>query len=185
VGAIRAQPYDRGELPLLLIERGCWQEICVDVTTRAEALRTLNTSDWVGEIFQTDLHISWRWSGAQPALIDASQDGLLRVQGGVVRQVRVRTHIPFGDVWMSLRQPDDALLVRPVSRFSAYQIALYEEEGVQTISTIRCPTSPYEFWNATTTFGFGELWLTDAINSIQFDIYGMESWWESLRRCRP
>jgi hypothetical protein len=185
VGAIRAQPYDDGELHVLLGDGECWQGICVGVSRRDDVLRTLEAHPWVGEIFQTDLHISWHWSGIQPRLIDDSQDGLLRVTGGVVRQVRVRTLVPFGDIWVSLDQPDAALLVRPVSRFSVYQIAMYEREGVQAITTISCPTNPDAFWKATATFGFGELWTTEAINGIRFDIYDTSSWWGNLRRCHP
>lgn len=184
VGAIRAQPYDDGELHLLLGDVGCWQGICIDVTRRADVLRTLEAHPWVGEIFETELHISWRWSGGQPRLIDASQDGLLRMGGGVVRQVRVRTHLRFGDIWMALDRPDGALLVRPVSRYSVYQIALYETEGLQAITTISCPIDPDHFWEAAATFGFGELWTTEAINGIRFDIYDTSSWWGNLRRCR-
>ena len=184
VGAIRAQPYDDNGLHLLLSEGDCWQGICIDVTRREDVLQMLEANPWVGEIFQTDLHISWRWSGNQPSMIDASQDGLLRMAGGIVRQVRVRTHLRFGDVWIALDRPDGAVLVRPVSRYSVYQIALYEPEGLQAITTINCPMDPDSFWRATTTFGFGELYTTEAINGIRFDIYDTSSWWKNMRRCR-
>jgi hypothetical protein len=184
VGAIRAQPYDDKGLHLLLAEGECWQGICVDVSRRDDVLRTLESHPWVGEIFETDLHISWRWSGSQPSMIDASQDGLLRITGGIVRQIRVRTHLRFGDVWMALDRPDGAVLVRPVSRYSVYQMALYELEGLQAITTINCPIDPDSFWMATTTFGYGELHTTEAINGIRFDIYDTSSWWRNLRRCR-
>ena len=185
VGVIRAQPYDDNGLHLLLSEGDCWQGICIDVTRREDVLQTLESHPWVGEIFETELHISWRWSGSQPPLIDAAQDGLLRMRGDVVRQVRLRTHLRFGDIWTALDRPDDALLVRPVSRYSVYQIALYETEGLQAITTISCPINPEPFWYATTTFGFGELHTTEAINGIRFDIYDTSSWWGNLRRCRP
>lgn len=184
LGAIRAQPYDDGGLHLLLGDDGCWQGICIDVTRREDVLRILEAHPWVGEIFQTEYFISWRWSGSQPPVIDSSQDGLLRLGGGVVRQVRMLTHFRFGDVWMALDRPDGAVLVRPVSRYSVYQIALYEAEGLQAITTVNCPMDPDAFWQATTTFGFGELYTTEAINGIRFDIYGASSWWRSMRRCR-
>lgn len=185
VGAIRAQHYDDGGLRLFVSEGGCWQGICIDVSRREDVLQTLESHPWVGEIFQTQLHISWRWSGKQPSFIDASQDGLLRIAGGLVRQVRVSTHLRFGDVWTALGQPDGAVLVRPVSRYSVYQIGLYEQEGLQAITTLDCPMKVRDFWQSPTTFGFGELYTTEAINSIRFDIYSASSWWGNLRRCRP
>ena len=107
ISVIRAQPYDDGELRLVLGDGECWQGICIDVTTREDALRTLEANPWVGEIFQTTYNISWRWSGRQPGVLDASQDGLLSVTGDVVRQLRLITHVSFGDLWVTLDRPDD------------------------------------------------------------------------------
>jgi hypothetical protein len=185
VGMIRAQPYDDGDLRELLDQSGCWQGICIGVTTRQDALRLLQASEWVGEIFQADLHISWHWSGRQSPLIDASQDGLLGVSSGVVRQLRVRTSVPFGAVWLLLSHPDDALLVRPFSRYNFSQIAMYDQLGMQAITTVVCPVNPLAFWKATTTLGFGDLWQSETIDGYNFDVYDTSFWWDNLRRCRP
>lgn len=184
IGAIRAQPYNDGDLRVLLGEGECWQDICIDVTSTEDALRVLQAHPWVGEVFERSPYISWSWSGSQPRLINSAEAGLLEATGGVVRRLRVQTIIPFGDIWIALNRPNDALLVRPVSSYSVYQIAFYENEGFRAITTIRCPIDPDPFWQAITTLGFGDLWTTEAINGIRFDIYHTSSWWGNLRRCR-
>lgn len=202
LGVIRAQP--PGESPLDAVlnapgcppaaasstaqARPCWLGIVIGLTGRQDARELLSAHPWVGEIFEDDAALSWRWSGRQPAAIDASQNGLISFGSGggsTVRQMRILTHIPYGDVWLRLGPPESALLIRPVSQSSAYQIGFYTAPAAQAISRVGCPARPTALWFSATAFGRGELWTTEQINSVQFNIYGTGGWWPRLRRCTP
>lgn len=163
----------------------CWAGIRIGVTTREEAVTLLEASPWVGQVFSSEQQISWRWSGAQPALIDGERDGLIGLGGGVVQRIRLQTRIRFGDIWTLYGAPDDTLMVRLISsRSSAFQIARYDAISAQAISTFRCPVDPAAFWNATVTIGMGDIWTTEALNGVRFDIYHETGWWNPLRSCR-
>jgi hypothetical protein len=162
----------------------CWEGIQIGVTNKDEALTILNSHPWIGQIFSSDTQISWRWSGLQPALLDGQRDGLIGLRSGVVRLLRLQTHVQFGEFWALLDQPDDALLVRPLTRFSAFQIAQYDEAAIQVISAVNCPATPVEFWSSNATLGMGEVWTSEAINGIDFDVYGLKGWWRVVRQCR-
>jgi hypothetical protein len=129
-GLICAQPYDGRALAAFVSPPNgcpipCWQGIRPGVTTAVEALYLLEQNPWVGQIKRGEFVISWTWSGQQPPFVDAAHEGLLGLTGGIVRQVRIQTLIPFGDLWALLRPPERARLVRPLSRASAYQIAWF------------------------------------------------------------
>jgi hypothetical protein len=160
----------------------CWQGIEIGVTTREEATRILETHPWVAQVFHTRLAVTWRWNGSQPAIFNSAKDGLLQIGGNVVRQLRIQTLIPFGEVWLVLGRPDDARLVRPFTRYSAYQIVGYDL-GIQVISSMSCPVEPKILWMAPITLGMGDIWTTEALNTRQFDMYRASNWWDRLRSC--
>jgi hypothetical protein len=161
---------------------GCWNGIEIGVTTREEATRILETSPWVAEVFQTPLTVTWRWNGEQPPEINGERDGLMQIGNNRVRQIRIQTLIPFGDVWLLLDRPDNTQLVMTLTRSSAYQIASYDE-GIRAISTIGCSVTPTVFWSTPITLGIGDIWSTEALNGRGFDIYQSASWWHRLRFC--
>lgn len=184
---VRAAAYDDQALRDFLPAEGacstpCWMGIEIGVTRLDDAHTILTTHPWVGEVSYNTVGLSWAWSGEQPAYIDAQQYGLLRIEQNIVRQMRVLTHIRFGDFWLSFQQPNDALLVRP-GRFSAFQIADYPALDAQVITSLHCPVQPHRFWTSTSTLGFGDIWSTEAINGRDFNIYHTTGWWKRLRRC--
>ena len=187
IGAAHSQPADDSDLIALLLPAAgcataCWQGIEIGVTTRQEATELLEAHPWVDQVYQTALAVTWRWSGRQPERYNGAQDGLLQIGGGVVRQIRISTRIAFGEVWLLLDRPDDARVVQPISRFSAYQIADYDV-GIQAINSLICPVTPHNFWASTITLGMGEGWSTEALNSRSLDIYHVPFWWKRLRHC--
>jgi len=115
----------------------CWAGIRVGATTREEALTLLAANPWIGQVFSSEQQISWRWSGAQPALIDGERDGLIGLGGGVVQRIRLQTRIRFGDLWALYGAPDDTLMVRLISsRSSAFQIARYNAISAHAILSL-------------------------------------------------
>jgi hypothetical protein len=197
MGAIRARPYHENALTTLIRDddacatypaQACFMGILIGETRRAEVLDRLQAHPWVDEVFQTDFLITWSWSGDQPAAINAGQNGLVSFSsrtGEIAAQMRILTHIPYGDAWLALSSPDRTLLVRPFGRYSAFQIAFFDAQAMQVISALGCPVDPDEYWYSEISIGRGELWTTESINGVSFDIYDQPGWWRSLRRCRP
>jgi hypothetical protein len=191
IGVVRAQPFESVPIYSMIdtptdCENPCWQGIEIGTMSRDEALSILNSHAWVKGVRANEFQISWRWSGAQPALIDPDSFGLIRLDGaGNVGQLRVQTRIPYGDIWLAFSSPENALLIRPVSRTTAYQISIYESRGIQVISTLSCPAYPADLWNSMTTIGMGDIWLTEALNGFPFDVYNEPGWWRHLHICRP
>jgi hypothetical protein len=189
LGLLRVQPGENAALRGLFMpppgcSAPCWQGIQLGVTTKDEALTILNNHPWIGQIFIGDTQISWRWSGHQPALLDGQRDGLIGLRGGVARLLRLQTRVQFGEFWALLGRPDGALLVRPLTRYSAFQIVEYEDAAILVISAVNCPATPVDFWSSTATLGMGEVWTSEAINGIDFNVYGLSGWWRPLRQCR-
>jgi hypothetical protein len=162
----------------------CWLGIRPGMTTAEDAAARLRAHPWMIDVIQTRDQIIWRWSGAQPAAIDATQRGLIGLGGGLVRTLRIQTRVSFGEWWAYLGPPSRATLVRPLSRVSAFQIATYDAGGWQVISSFACPVVPGAFWGSLTTLGLGDLWTTEALNGMPLTIYQQPAWWGRLRSCR-
>lgn len=180
-------PSDENSVSMLILpsedcDNACWHGIEIGKTTRQEAVDILNASPWVTRVFETSLTVTWRWSGSQPPEINGTRDGLLQIGNNLVKQIRIQTWIPFGDVWLLLDRPDYVRLVQPLTRSSSYQIASYDV-GIQVISTLGCSITPERLWSSPITLGMGDIWSTEALNGRGFDVYRTPSWWDRLRFC--
>jgi len=163
----------------------CWQGIYLQQTTRDEALALLRDHPWIGQIFAANAAISWRWSGQQPPIYNPDQDGILRIEGDRVIQLRIQLRVGLGEVWLAFGPPSRVRLVRPVSLSGMYQIAYYDAAGVYFTSALNCPLPPSRFWQSYVTLGLGEIWLTEAINGVELPIYRQPDWWRQLRAYCP
>ncbi len=77
-----------------------------------------------------------------------------------------------------------ALLVRPVSRSTAYQIAGFGRSGVQIVSSLSCPARPAAYWQGAVTLHVGEPLFTEMMNGAPYPIFDAPGWWRWLHRCR-
>lgn len=166
-------------------ETPCWQGIYLEQTTREQALAILRAHPWIGQIFEANASISWRWNGQQPPIYHPDQDGILRVEGDRVIQLRVRLRIGIGDVWLASGPPERVRLVRPVSLSGMYQIAYYDRAGMYFTSALNCPLPTDQFWDTDVTLGLGEIWLTETINGVELPIYQQTGWWRRLKAYCP
>lgn len=162
----------------------CWQGIRPQVTTADEAEARLRAHPWVSDLIRGDGTLSWRWNGQQPGYIDAALRGIVYLRSERVETVRIPLRVTFGDIWALLGAPAEALLVRPVSRSTAYQIATYPEVGVGVISSLSCPMGPSVFWSSQTTLHLGSLTFSDLMNSSSYDVFTTPNWWRWLHTCR-
>lgn len=100
----------------------CWQGIRPGVTTSEEAFAILQNHPWVNAIWGVngaaypggDLSplIYWRWSENYPFAGDVpfGQQGIMVMSRGVVRQIYLTANIPFGDIWLTLGDPDSGVV---------------------------------------------------------------------------
>jgi hypothetical protein len=190
IGVIAARAYDGDSIRRVfaspaICAAACWGDIQIGITDRAQALDTLQSHPWIDAVYEQPSFLSWTWNGAQPDIIDGSSYGLLSFERGVVIQIRIPTHVSVGAVWLTFAQPEQALLVRPVSRSTSFQIFSYDAERFQVIATLGCPATPQRLWYTPVTLGMGDLWSTESLNSIPFDVYQQPEWWRYLHPCRP
>ena len=192
VGLIRAQPTSDEAVRLALdptpdcpADAACWMGITPGITTAREAAERLRVHPWVAEVLESEGGTAWTWSGQQPAFITPDRYGLLAVQGGKIITMRIQTTLPFGEVWAAWQAPTNSLLIRAMSRSSAYQIATWTDSALQVISNLSCPGRPDVLWKSAVSVGRGDIWTTEAINGFDFDVFGSPGWWDSVRQCRP
>jgi hypothetical protein len=174
IGLIRAQPYDDGGLETLLIPpencpRPCWQGIRPGRTLTQEALALLKAHPWIDrvELVTNDMY-EIRWSGRQPAMIDADYHGVLVTRGDFVTQVRVPVRASFGDVWLRFDQPQYGGMSRMFSRPIAY-LTHYADAGFTVRTPVHCPLRIQTFWQEQAYVIYG------AVN-VLFDDYELNDW---------
>lgn len=166
---IRAQPYDSAPLRAFLFDADCsapcFMGIRPGTSSADDVYRILREHAWVDSVLDYTQtadevgrpgisgEITWRWSGAQPAWIDDSVQGRLRLQRDVVSWMNIRTRIALGDVRLLLAQPDWEQFVierRTENDQTISYRGAYQRDGLlfQTAST-RCPARGI-WWQALT-----------------------------------
>lgn len=168
IGGIQARAYDEGQIGALLRASG-WGEIFPGETTLDEAQALLAGHGWVDEFQLSVDKISWWWNGDQPAFLDASgrtfngRISFAPVDGvETVTSVVMQTHIPFGDVVLTLGQPDRMVLFeteargRGDSRPVWAHVAIYDRRDLHVFTLLECPATPDQFWGAPAQVAFGD-----------------------------
>jgi hypothetical protein len=162
----------------------CWEGIRPGSTSAADAERLLRQHRWIDDLSAGPSIISWHWSEQAPGYIDSARQGVLYVEHARVWTVRVPLRVPFGDIWALFGPPSQSLLVRPVSRSTAYQIVSYEDIGISVVSSLSCPAGPGVFWASLTTLHLGALTHSDLMNSSPYAVFEQPGWWRWLHTCR-
>jgi len=162
----------------------CWHGIRPGVSSADEAEMLLKNDPWVTSVNRTSTHISWRWNGSQPAYIDANAQGILYLGSERVATMSISLSISYGEVWSLLGAPHSAILVRPASRSTAYQIANYSTLGVEIVSSLSCPVRPTAFWTGETALRLGATTFSEAMNGVPYDIFEEPGWWRWLSTCQ-
>jgi len=152
IGLIRAQPYDSRMLRAALnpadCAAPCFMGIRPGVTSGDGAYFLLQRHPWVKEVqVYPDFGVlAWTWSGRQPTWIDDSKTGVLLTSQGIVRYVRVFSHISLGDIWLMYDEPNTAALISPQGStpVSAFSIVDAHNEYIVS-SDVMCQR---RFWQA-------------------------------------
>jgi hypothetical protein len=183
IGVIQARAYDDGAFGALLRASG-WGEIFPGETTLEEAQALLTQHGWVDEVQVSVDKLSWWWNGDQPAFLDASGRTFNgRISFGpvdgveTVTSVVMQTHIPFGDVVLTLGQPDRMVLFeteargRGDSRPVWAHVAIYDRRDLHVFTLLDCPATPEQFWAAPAQISFGDPQLSFEGTRHNIDTY--------------
>ncbi|MCA9909288.1 MAG: hypothetical protein KC519_11610, partial [Anaerolineae bacterium] len=139
-------------------------------TSLDEAGRILNEHPWVIDyqlsrsITADSGYLIWRWSGAQPAIIDERQEAALWVEDGQVEWLQVTTRIPFGDVWLWLGTPSSGYIwYVELTAERIFQRMYYADDAMLVEFDVLCPTHLNGFWSAPVRLRYGVLPADDAL----------------------
>lgn len=157
---IRAQPYDDRDLHVLLSPPSdcaapCFMGMRPGAMDIWDALRVLHQHEWVARVGQYDfeqsknldgtitIRINWEWSGLQPDLIDASQDGSVWILDDRLVSVEVATFLRLGDIRLGLGAPEReqfyALRDPNTKQYTHIHYIWYARSSLQMIASQLCP----------------------------------------------
>lgn len=157
---IRAQPYDDRALHALFnppsdCAAPCFMGIRPGAMDIWDALEVLRQHEWVARVSHYDLEqsknldgtitirLNWDWSGLQPELIDASQNGSVWILDDRVVSVEVATFLRLGDIRLGLGAPEreqsSNLQNAHGSQYTHY--IWYPQGSLQMVASQTCPVS--------------------------------------------
>jgi hypothetical protein len=181
---VRAQPHERPpDLRAFLsppdgCTAPCWQGIRPGVTTVNDAYDILEQLEWVESV---DLYIDlnslvWTWNGTQPDWIDASQRGVVVMDGKHVQYVGFSTNLSFGDVWLALGAPEQNVVrLAGINARVVEHVAFYLDGNVRVLRTpMSCHVSVADYWSDTVdilVYRSGNLALDRSRDGSTFDPY--------------
>ena len=106
----------------------CFMGVQPGVTLGNEAQAILQTHPWVQpkslyiaeDTTRRYIWMSWRWSAASPAFLTGSAYMTYSpLEDGRIRDIQVRTTLPYGAVWLALGMPDaGSVVLEHVARYS-------------------------------------------------------------------
>lgn len=109
---IRFHPRDEPLRALLYPETcqpPCFMNIYPGETTMTEAIQTISSHPWVGNVRRLNTDGGWiiiEWSGQQPPEYDFNRWATLHAVDGIVESITVPTHISMVDFWLTVGKPD-------------------------------------------------------------------------------
>lgn len=178
---IHAQPYDDPDLRAVITlsdkcQTPCFLGIQPGVTTIDEAMRILQTHQWVKTVMAmapdrlATQHIYWEWRDDAPALVQTGyphSGGSMFVNNGIVQNVEVSTGIPLGTVWIRRGAPElytTLVQLGPAGKPTLPRPLTYIYNDMILIGTTECSAFRY-FWksNLRIIFGDPEAWLKTVI----------------------
>jgi hypothetical protein len=138
----------------------------------------LDEFEWVESV---DLYIDlnsvvWTWSGTQPSWIDATERGVLTMDGKSVQYIRIRTNLKFGDVWLALGAPEQNIIRLAAFNMRAVeQVAFYFGGNVRVVrNPMNCHLPVTDYWNQPVDILVDrqpDLGLNGPTPASEFDLY--------------
>jgi hypothetical protein len=169
---IHAQPFENSGLPDLMLADDCAQPcfmgIHPGITTVVEARNALDQRSLVSQWIELPLPVDqtgdtassgvlrWRWSINRPALFTGLEANLLynRKSGIVMTFGSMGTRLSLGNLLIELGQPAIGFLnagINDRDRPIFTHVAGYPQWNFNLVSTIQCPMSLRQLWDAPVT----------------------------------
>ncbi len=114
VVVIPAHPYDFGPtralfMPTVGCAMPCFLGIRPGETTLDDARALLNRHPWVAmtTVYRDTggqvRNMTWDWNGQQPQALGSA--GVIDLRDNIVTQLKLRTDVPFAEIWLAFGQP--------------------------------------------------------------------------------
>ncbi len=133
----------------------CWMDVRAGEMPGEAAVALLKNHMWVEDVtfFQpiddiNTRYFGWRWNGRQPAWIDATWRGEMRVYKTTVAGLKVHTHLTLGEIWLSLGGTNRGILI-PASDNpdrDVTHIVVFPAQSLLVRATMSRRVSLREYW---------------------------------------
>jgi len=176
VALIRLQPFDDGGLRALVMPTNCptpcFMGIRPGLTSAAEAHDRLEKQglvyQWLDPLLPIDQQaedvsfapLRWRWNGNRPTLLTGVDGSLIydRKTGLVISLGSMATNLTWGNVLVDLGQPAVGFMSAGINdrdRPIFTHAAGYPHWHFDAVSTIQCPMTLQQLWDAPVTLEIG------------------------------
>ena len=169
IGIIRAQPYDDQTIRAVLLPSDCkvpcFMGIHPGETQSREAYNILENNPWVGELSShidsgcCSVALNWQWNGKQPASLNGSDTTLyfrFNPNTGIqtVQDISIHTQIATGYAILILGtwDKDNSGALHGLDK--AYVEIIYPQQNLYVSTTIPCPLTRWQLWQAPMTLEF-------------------------------
>lgn len=139
----------------------CFMAIEPGDTYAFDAIGMLGLHPWVERVAMSPAledtgfgHVSWTWSGAQPAVINDQLIPTMWVERDIVQQVRIPLRVTYGRAWFSFAEGHRDSMVQ-LSMRSFRHILSSSDRRVELHTTLRCPFTPGTLWTTQTEIRYG------------------------------
>lgn len=183
IGVIYSQPQDDAALRTFFVPpvdcaAPCWLGVRPGITPVTEAIRLLEAHEWIDRVERSSAFYDLIWSGRQPDWIDSSFRSHFRAAGDTVENIRIRTTLSVGRVFILLGRPQTGVLNAPLNQAGLRHTAIYNQNGAEINSLTLCPITRRSLWHTPVEIQYRDL-------SVLYSAYAYNlADWLALRPCR-
>ena len=154
---------------------GCMLGIPPEITHVNDAVEKLNAHAWVAgvyggwrnDMFNREVTVRWRWSGAQPDFIDAEVPGVMLaeafgydgIQGHIVTSMTVATHLRLYDLQQNFFGPalDGQAFYDASQNAISYAVSYHDPDSTtrtSLLASLPCPAGLMTYWHTTAALDY-------------------------------
>ena len=164
----------------------CFMGIRPGFMTANQAISILKSHPWVEKVtVSADLEnsfggsIYWTWSAAAlPSQIDRYWQGHIVIVGGMVRNIRIRTNVRYGDLLVLYGRPQNGGFASASGHDYLLYRTVYVANGMETESYVACPLHLEQMWDAAVLVNV-RLTTMDVLPASGYNVYN----WLDPSRC--
>ena len=164
---IRAQPYDDHTIRAILLPSDCSAPCFIGIepglTQSKDAYALLEANPWMGDMNShidsgcCTVALNWQWNGKQPAHLANGNNTVYfsyNASTGIqtVQNIALHTKIPAGYAILVLGAWPDSAALQGLDH--AYVEVFYPQQSVRLTTSVSCPLSRWQLWEAPMTLEF-------------------------------